>query len=1148
MENLFQLSLENFDGALLAGIPALLNLGILVYALFFLPRSRTTSIFTFFVIALFFFQTNDTFMRLSVTEETAKHWDGIFSLGWLFVAPLGLHFACLYSGIKRINNSRWALTAIYFPFILFETFYRTNIPDHHFVYYDFWGWVNQPHPGTFEEIQRYWISDLVLIAVLVFFIHAYSMRKDEQKKNQSLLIAIGFLIPTVQGIITQVIFPLVIAHEEIPVTSTFMTCFSLATLIALKKYKLFSVSESVSVDTVLESLTDIVFIVSPDKKIIYMNPFASRIFKNPGDEEAGHVLEKIFPSGTEDYSRFSAIILQQSLKGTSMKNFDSVFATGNGSQIQVLVSSELVTNNKLLQGVLFVARDVTSQKSSELLLRKSQSQLLAAQQIAHIGSWEWDLLSNKVIWSDELYRIFGLEPAKTEATSKLFLEIIHPEDLAQVKEVLNESFSNQKPIKLSHRIIRPDGKIRFLEGRAELVSNEDGNPKKLIGTEQDVTEKKLEEGLERIAFAASKSYNAVIIADRNGKIEWVNEGFNKYTGYSLEEVIGTGAEVLRRGERTGLTERPELFSSLIRDKKPVLYESKNYSKEGREYWALSSITPVLNEMGEVEKIICIDSDITKLKNIEDELRNEKRLTEELMKTKEQFLANMSHEIRTPMNAILGLTDVLLKGNLGREETNYLTAIKNSGSSLMVIINDILDISKIASGKMILEVVTFNLFETVHSIMDMFVSKEKEKPVKFEIIFGQGVPEWVDGDSVRFSEILINLMSNACKFTAQGSITFHAELTNQDENFYHLSFSVSDTGIGIPEDKLNMIFESFTQASTDITRKFGGTGLGLSIVKGLVELHGGKVSVQSNVGSGSTFTFSIRMAKNNSGNSSVEPVLTHSYPSDLLHNKTILIVEDNETNLVLAQKVLGDMGCITHTASDGEQAILKLKATMFDLILMDIKMPVMDGYETTLYIRSKMKSPQKDIPIIALTAHAALLESNKCIDAGMNDYLSKPFTSELLFYKIARLLSPAKQAVSGTLVNELTDPHSSGKNKDTALVNLSYLRDVSKGSNEFMVKMINTFIAAFPGNCLLLQKHLDEKDYDSLYSLAHKMKPSISFMGISVLEKVIRNLEDAAREKRTDSPLAAWISEITQTGFKAIDQLKKETQTLKSSFN
>lgn len=380
------------------------------------------------------------------------------------------------------------------------------------------------------------------------------------------------------------------------------------------------------------------------------------------------------------------------------------------------------------------------------------------------------------------------------------------------------------------------------------------------------------------------------------------------------------------------------------------------------------------------------------------------IAEEAVKAKQQFLANMSHEIRTPMNAIVGFTNVVLKTELNKDQKEYINAIKVSGDALIILINDILDLAKVNAGKMTFEQSQFNLSDSISTMLQLFEAKINEKNLDLVKEYDQAIPQILVGDPMRLRQIILNLASNAIKFTSEGKITMSVRLLEEKAKTATIEFRLADTGIGIPANKLQNIFNNFEQAHIETSTSYGGTGLGLAIVKQLVELQGGSVFVNSKSGEGSTFGFILTFNKIAPG-TEIESIkelkrVSNNTDDTLIKKVKVLVAEDIPLNQLLIKIILADFGFELDIANNGKIAIEKLNENEYDIVLMDLQMPEMNGFQATDYIRNTMHS---NIPIIALTADVTTIDVERCKEVGMNDYISKPIDEQLLYNKMIQFL-------------------------------------------------------------------------------------------------------------------------------------------------
>jgi PAS domain S-box-containing protein len=489
----------------------------------------------------------------------------------------------------------------------------------------------------------------------------------------------------------------------------------------------------------------------------------------------------------------------------------------------------------------------------------------------------------------------------------------------------------------------------------------------------------------------------------NGKIMDVNQSFLEMLGLVREDIIDkTTVElgILSKEEMRTLT--TELIQTGIVKNK----EKDIKTKDGKVINALFS--SIIIELNGRKYSLDMVIDASEMKQMKDQLVAAKELAEQASTSKELFLANMSHEIRTPMNGIIGMANLLSETRLTSEQKEYTDGIKDSSDVLLSVINDVLDIAKINAGKMSLETLPFSVNDVLKNLKLTMDAKAKEKNISFQTHLDANIPKKVMGDPFRLSQILWNLAGNAIKFTEKGDINLIAKVFSEDMESINFEFIVTDTGIGISKDKLDYIFEPFTQAQLDTTRKYGGTGLGLGIAKKLVEMQGGVIFAESKPGIGSVFTVRLGFKKSFDENEHIRVLNGEDSLNKDLRGIEVLLVEDNRVNQRVALKTLTKWGAKVEIAENGRIAISMLNAKRYDIVLMDIQMPEMDGYETTKYIRTIMSPPVAEIPIIAMTASAIRLNYEKALEKGMNEYVSKPFKPDDIYRKISKLLNRTKQ--------------------------------------------------------------------------------------------------------------------------------------------
>jgi len=636
-----------------------------------------------------------------------------------------------------------------------------------------------------------------------------------------------------------------------------------------------------------------------------------------------------------------------------------------------------------------------------------------------------------------------------------------------------------------------------------------------------------------------------------GKITDMNEATVRVTGIPREKLIGTNfIDYFTNPDKARQGYQQVFAKGFVVDYPLTILDYKLTD-------VLFNGSVYKDDKGNVLGAVVVARDITEQKRIEKELTEAKvfaematviaeeakskaesatQLAKDAVKAKQQFLSNMSHEIRTPMNAIIGFTKVVLKTDLTAKQKEYLTAIKISGDALIVLINDILDLAKVDAGKMTFEETPFKLAVSISAMLHLFEPKIQEKNLVLVKEYDPKIPEVLVGDPVRLHQIILNLVSNAVKFTSKGQITVSVRLVEEDEENARIEFAIADTGIGITPTKIENIFENFQQATSGTSRLFGGTGLGLAIVKQLVEPQGGTIQVTSKVDEGSTFSFILPFKKTK------EKALFEAdivEPDTEIKNISVLVVEDIALNQLLMKTLLDDFGFERDIAPNGKIAIEKLQAKHYDIVLMDLQMPEMNGFEATEYIRNTMNSK---IPIVALTADVTTVDLAKCKAVGMNDYIAKPVDERLLYNKIVSLVKKPMLAKAASEMEQNSDI----KHKR---IDLDYLIQRTKSNPILMVEMISLYLEQTPALISAMKQSFHKKDWISLHAAVHKMLPSFSIVGINRdFENMAKKVQEYARNQQQTDGINDMLLQIESVCLQACAELTEELKNYKILLN
>ena len=824
------------------------------------------------------------------------------------------------------------------------------------------------------------------------------------------------------------------------------------------------------------------------------------------------------------------------------------------NKIKKIKAAELVTANKELK----YQNGEKEKRAQELIVAKKE---LAFQ------NDEKERCSNELVDANRELALQNNEKEKRAeellvANEELAFQNDEKEKRAQELIIANKelAYQNDEKEKRAEELIIANKELRFQNNEKEkraselLIAN-----KELIFQNEEREKRKIEnkelEDFTNSLKSASQYSLSLIEASRDplfticpqGKITDTNEASVRVTGILRDKIIGSDFFDYFTEPQDARKAYQEVFDKGFIADYPLII--KEYEAKLTEVLLNGSVYK--DEEGEVLGVVVVARDITDQKRIEKETvearifaelateiaeeaksnaENATIIAENAVKAKQQFLSNMSHEIRTPMNAIIGFTKVVLKTDLSAKQKEYLTAIKLSGDALIVLINDILDLAKVDAGKMVFEKTPFKLKSSISSMLHLFETKTQEKNLKLVQNYDNNIPTVLVGDSIRLHQIILNLVSNAVKFTNTGNITVGVHMLHEDNEQVILEFAFTDTGIGIPKSKIKSIFENFQQASSGTSRLYGGTGLGLAIVKQLVEQQGGKIWVKSIVDIGTTFSFTLAFDKTDEA----APLENEIYELDTeIKDIKVLVVEDMPLNQLLMKTLLDDFGFERDIAENGAVAIEKLKNKKYDIILMDLQMPVMNGFETTKYIRKTMKSK---IPIIALTADVTTVDLDKCKAVGMNDYLAKPIDEGVLYSKIIGILKNSE--VERYINKNVGKIHDLGKK--IKCINLAYLNEITKSNSILIKEMISLYLEQTPPLINIIKQSLEDKNWALLAAAVHKMIPSFSIMGIHTdFEDMAKKIQKIAVTKEQLEDIADLVRQIEEICLQACSELEHE---------
>ena len=772
-------------------------------------------------------------------------------------------------------------------------------------------------------------------------------------------------------------------------------------------------------ENISETLGEGLYVQALDGTCIYLNSEAEELLGWKREEFIGkpvHDTIHTHDAAGKPVPGYECPIMLDVVDNGISRRDDQVFVRKDGSFFPVEISSQPVMRDGKFEGVVVAFRDITVRRESELALARAMERLDLSLSGSGLALWDWDILHDRVYLSEQWGRIIGAAQQETEVSSGELYADAHPDDHARLQQALHRVLKGESPYySVEFRLRRPDGQWLWIHTHGKVVERDAaGRALRMSGTNADITSRKdAEEALQRSEARMRTLYettsDAVMMLDENGYID-CNQATLALFGCPDKATFCTmhPAQLSPQFQPDGSdsTNLANRFIDIAKRLGSHRFEWVHQrADDGRIFDADVSLSAMLIDGKTVLQATV--RDISERKQAEELLLHAKEVAEQTAQAKSDFLANMSHEIRTPMNGIIGMTDLTLDTELTHEQREYLSLVKTSAASLLHIVNDILDFSKIESGKLDIEQIEFSLEQMLRDSMKALALRAHQKSLELLLHVDRDVPDRLVGDPGRLRQIIINLVGNAIKFTERGEIEVEVVCGERNTDGHaDIRFSVRDTGIGIPRDKFQTIFESFSQADSSTTRKYGGTGLGLTISSQLVALMGGRLLVDSEVGKGSVFSFTLQMEV-----SSTKPLADYQR-TGRVHGMKVLLADDNATNRRLLEEMLRSWQMHPTSVSDGDAALKVLHSERFDLAILDVQMPGMDGFELAERIRQHPE--HVGATVLMLTSEGQRGHAARCKELGVSSYLMKPVSQSELLDAIMTAMGEPKQP-SQTLI-------------------------------------------------------------------------------------------------------------------------------------
>jgi hypothetical protein len=903
----------------------------------------------------------------------------------------------------------------------------------------------------------------------------------------------------------------------------------------------------------VEASTDGIWLLDGDGRTRYANPrMAELLGRSPEEMACLSAYDVHDESGRAQF----ATHMERARNGDpGHDDLETMYLRPDGAPIWLLASWRPVTDDDgEVVGYLHRYTDYTERRELLDALRERERMLAEAQAIARIGSWEWDATTAQSTWSDQLYRIYGITREEFEAAKEGYLDYIHPDDQERVRAEVNRVHEGSDEQEWLARIVRGDGEIRWLRGLGRAERAPDGTLLRVVGTDQDVTDKVLADQeiaeatrrlalLRRVAEVANQSTGLVETLLRSAETVGSTSGWEPVCAFLPDDDGGELVPLIltQRGSTVDVAPDADLAAQCLRAGELVMRPVRGHEethtlvaipiRHGEGVACVvevvaDEVPPDPDSRDLIEQISAMLGRVAERERAAAALAEARDQAMAASRMKSQFLATMSHEIRTPMNGVIGLTDLLLRTDLDSSQRKLADALHGAGLTLRALINDILDLSKIEAGKLELELVDFHVRSVVDQTVQLLAGPADEKGLDLVVDVDPDVPAYLRGDATRLGQVIANLGSNAVKFTDEGRVTIRLRAVRSPagdtERGTELQVSVSDTGPGISPEAQERLFDAFTQADPSTTRRHGGTGLGLTIARQLVHALGGQLTLESEPGRGSTFRFTARFDTATGDRRVPDRPASASRPDVVVTRPKVLVVEDNDVNQMVAVGMLENAGYDADVAVDGAEAVAALAGGHgYAAVLMDCRMPRMDGYDATRAIREQ-EPPGQRVPIIAMTASALEDERERCLEAGMDDFLSKPVDSSRVERALEQWL--AGGGADGPTAAPAAPPADHVEHNGVVIVDLErveMLDEMVKDGVSLFQRSSGNFIAHAEDHLSAIRSAVADGDGPELMAAAHKLKGSALNLGLPQVGAAALELEERGREGRLDGAEASY---------------------------